>query len=132
KAIDVAHLLSAFPNARGKMTGKMEGELKIAGEIEHSLHPLEGLHGSGHLTVHNGRVPSLKFNANDPARAIPASRARPWFEVPPPQRFDSSGNTRSPKALHGQTAQDAWTRQDCDGVVSHGDDCFPLELFILS
>jgi uncharacterized protein involved in outer membrane biogenesis len=64
KRIDVAHLLAAFPNARGKMTGKMEGELKIAGEIEHSLHPLEGLHGSGHLTVRNGDVPSLKLNAN--------------------------------------------------------------------
>ncbi len=64
KGIDVAHLLTAFQNARGKMTGKMEGELKIAGEIEHSLHPLEGLHGSGHLTVHNGRVPSLRLNAN--------------------------------------------------------------------
>ena len=64
KAIDVAHLLSAFQNARGKMTGKMEGELKIAGEIEHSRNPLEGLHGNGHLTVHNGQVPSLKLNAN--------------------------------------------------------------------
>ena len=46
------------------MTGKMEGELKIAGEIGHSLHPLEGLHGSGHLTVRDGQVPSLKLNAN--------------------------------------------------------------------
>jgi uncharacterized protein involved in outer membrane biogenesis len=64
KGIDVEHLLTAFQNARGKMTGKMEGELKLSGEIEHSLHPLEGLHGSGHLTVHNGRVPSLKLNAN--------------------------------------------------------------------
>src|ERR1700737_3218895 len=64
KRIDVAHLLSAFHNARGKMTGKMDGELKIAGEIEHSLHPLEGLHGSGHLTVRDGQVPSLKLNAN--------------------------------------------------------------------
>jgi uncharacterized protein involved in outer membrane biogenesis len=64
KGIDVAHLLTAFRNARGKMTGKMEGELKLAGEIEHSLHPLEGLHGSGHLTVRNGQVPSLKLNAN--------------------------------------------------------------------
>jgi uncharacterized protein involved in outer membrane biogenesis len=64
KGIDVAHLLTAFQNARGKMTGKMEGELKLAGEIEHSLHPLEGLHGSGHLTVRNGQVPSLKLNAN--------------------------------------------------------------------
>jgi len=64
KRIDVAHLLSAFQNARGKMTGKMDGELKIGGEIEHSLHPLGGLHGSGHLTVRDGQVPSLKLNAN--------------------------------------------------------------------
>jgi uncharacterized protein involved in outer membrane biogenesis len=62
--IDVAQLLGAFQNARGKMTGKMDGELKIAGEIGHSLHPLEGLHGSGHLTVRDGQVPSLKLNAN--------------------------------------------------------------------
>jgi uncharacterized protein involved in outer membrane biogenesis len=62
--IDVAQFLSAFHNARGKMTGKMEGELKIAGEIGHSLHPLEGLHGSGHLMVRDGQVPSLKLNAN--------------------------------------------------------------------
>src|SRR6202011_1099766 len=64
KRIDVAQLLSAFQNARGKMTGKMDGELKIAGEIGHSLHPLEGLHGSGHLTVRGGQMPSLKLNAN--------------------------------------------------------------------
>jgi uncharacterized protein involved in outer membrane biogenesis len=64
RGIDVAHLLRAFQHARGKMTGKMEGELKIAGKIEHSLHPLDGLHGSGHLTVRNGDVPSLKLNAN--------------------------------------------------------------------
>jgi uncharacterized protein involved in outer membrane biogenesis len=64
KRIDVAHLLAAFRNGRGKMTGKMDGELKLAGEIDHSLHPLQGLHGSGHLTVRNGQVPSLKLNAN--------------------------------------------------------------------
>jgi uncharacterized protein involved in outer membrane biogenesis len=64
KGVNVAHLLTAFRNARGKMTGKMEGELKIAGEIVHSLRPLERLHGSGHLTVRNGQVPSLNLNAN--------------------------------------------------------------------
>jgi uncharacterized protein involved in outer membrane biogenesis len=64
KGIDVAQFLSAFKNARGKMTGKMDGELKIAGEIAHSLHPLEKLHGTGHLTVRDGQVPSLKLNAN--------------------------------------------------------------------
>jgi len=30
----------------------------------HSLRPLERLHGSGHLTVRNGQVPSLNLNAN--------------------------------------------------------------------
>jgi uncharacterized protein involved in outer membrane biogenesis len=64
KGIDVAQLLSTFPSARGRMTGKMEGDLKIAGEIEHSLHPWAGLHGTGHLTVRDGQVPSLKLNAN--------------------------------------------------------------------
>lgn len=64
KGVDVAHLLTAFPSARGKMTGKMEGELKISGEIAHSLRPLERWQGSGHLTVRNGEVPSLKLNAN--------------------------------------------------------------------
>jgi hypothetical protein len=34
KRIDVVRLLSAFQNARGKMTGRMEGELKIAMQDE--------------------------------------------------------------------------------------------------
>jgi hypothetical protein len=46
------------------MTGKMEGDVKIAGEIEHSVRPLAGIHGAGHVTVRNGKVPSLKLNAN--------------------------------------------------------------------
>ncbi len=62
--INVAQLLAAFPNGGGKMTGKMEGDLKLAGEIEHSLRPLAGIHGAGHMTVRNGQVPSLKLNAN--------------------------------------------------------------------
>jgi len=62
--INVAHLLAAFPHAGGKMTGKMEGDVKLAGEIEHSLRPLAGIHGTGHVTVRNGQVPTLKLNAN--------------------------------------------------------------------
>jgi uncharacterized protein involved in outer membrane biogenesis len=62
--INVAQLLAAFPNGGAKMTGKMEGDLKIAGEIAHSLRPLAGVHGAGHVTVRNGQVPSLKLNAN--------------------------------------------------------------------
>ena len=62
--INVAQLLAAFPNGAGKMTGKMEGDIKLAGEILHSLRPLAGIHGAGHVTVRNGQVPSLKLNAN--------------------------------------------------------------------
>jgi uncharacterized protein involved in outer membrane biogenesis len=62
--INVAHLLAAFPNAGGKMTGKMEGDVKLAGEIAHTLRPLAGIHGAGHVTVRNGKVPSLKLNVN--------------------------------------------------------------------
>jgi uncharacterized protein involved in outer membrane biogenesis len=62
--INLAQLMAAFPNGGGKMTGKMEGDLSLAGEIAHSLRPLAGIHGAGHLTVRNGQVPSLKLNAN--------------------------------------------------------------------
>jgi uncharacterized protein involved in outer membrane biogenesis len=62
--INVAQLLAAFPNGGGKMTGKMEGDVKLAGEIEHTPRPLAGIHGAGHVTVRNGEVPSLKLNAN--------------------------------------------------------------------
>ena len=62
--VDMAHLLAAFPQGRGKMTGRMEGTIKLAGEIEHSHDPLAGIHGAGRLTVRNGQAPSLKLNAN--------------------------------------------------------------------
>src|ERR1700726_4181061 len=64
RGINVAQLLAAFPNGGGKITGKMEGDVKLAGEIEHSLRPLAGVHGAGHVTVRNGQVPSIKLNAN--------------------------------------------------------------------
>ena len=62
--INLAQLLAAFPSGGGKMTGRMEGDVKLAGEIAHSLSPLAGIRGAGHVTVRNGQVPSLKLNAN--------------------------------------------------------------------
>lgn len=62
--VNLAQLLAAFPNGGGKMTGKMEGDVKLAGEIAHTQRPLAGIHGAGHVTVRNGQVPSLKLNAN--------------------------------------------------------------------
>jgi uncharacterized protein involved in outer membrane biogenesis len=62
--VNVAQLLAAFPSAGGKMTGRMDGDVKLAGEIEHSVRPFAEIHGAGHVTVRNGQVPSLKLNAN--------------------------------------------------------------------
>ena len=62
--LDVARLLNAFPEGRGKMTGTMEGQVKLAGPIEHSFSPLAGIRGSGNLTVRNGELPSLGANEN--------------------------------------------------------------------
>jgi uncharacterized protein involved in outer membrane biogenesis len=62
--IEMAHLLAAFGNSRGVMTGKMAGDLTLVGDIEHSSHPLAGMRGAGHVTVRNGEVPSLELNAN--------------------------------------------------------------------
>jgi uncharacterized protein involved in outer membrane biogenesis len=62
--IDVADLLDPFENGRGKMTGKMEGDLTLAGEIQHSIRPLTGIRGNGHVIVHRGEVPNLELNEN--------------------------------------------------------------------
>jgi uncharacterized protein involved in outer membrane biogenesis len=62
--ISVARLLAAFPSGGGQMTGTMEGDVRLSGEIEHTIRPLAGMNGAGHVTVRNGEVPSLKLNAN--------------------------------------------------------------------
>jgi uncharacterized protein involved in outer membrane biogenesis len=60
--INVVQVLQPFENGRGKMVGQMEGDLTLAGEILHSHRPLAGIHGSGHVTVKRGKVPSVAFN----------------------------------------------------------------------
>jgi uncharacterized protein involved in outer membrane biogenesis len=81
--INMAHLLAAFHETRGIMTGKLEGDLKLSGEIEHTLSPLAGMRGAGHVKVTNGEVPHLMLNSNlmklahfndlGPAKENPAS-----------------------------------------------------------
>ncbi|HEX4542829.1 MAG TPA: AsmA family protein [Candidatus Acidoferrum sp.] len=81
--INMAHLLAAFHETRGIMTGKLEGDLKLSGEIEHTLSPLAGVRGAGHVKVTGGEVPSLMLNSNlmklahfndlGPAKENPAS-----------------------------------------------------------
>jgi len=62
--ISVPSLLAPFQNGRGKMTGKMEGDLTFTGQILHTPRPLTGIRGKGHVTVRDGQVPSLQLNAN--------------------------------------------------------------------
>jgi uncharacterized protein involved in outer membrane biogenesis len=62
--INVSHLLASFQETRGLISGKLEGDLKLAGDIEHTMSPLAGIHGTGHLKVTDGQAPSLMLNSN--------------------------------------------------------------------
>lgn len=62
--IDVAQLLNAIPEARGKMSGTMEGNLDLQGEAAHSSDPLAGLRGTGKVRIRDGRLPTLQLNKN--------------------------------------------------------------------
>jgi uncharacterized protein involved in outer membrane biogenesis len=62
--VDLARLLAEFPTARGKMTGRMEGNLTFEGEITHSEDPLAGKRGKGQVIIRNGQLPTLRLNSN--------------------------------------------------------------------
>lgn len=62
--INMDKMLAAFHETRGRMTGTLEGNLTLAGEIEHTTSPLAGMRGTGHVKVINGQVPSLMLNSN--------------------------------------------------------------------
>lgn len=62
--VNVAKMLEAFPDARGKMSGTMEGNVKLSGEILSSPDPLAGLRGTGEMRITAGQLPSLQLNKN--------------------------------------------------------------------
>ena len=62
--IDVAQLLAAFPQARGKMTGTLAGTFDLTGSMTPSADPLAGKEGAGQLTIRNGQLPTLQLNKN--------------------------------------------------------------------
>jgi uncharacterized protein involved in outer membrane biogenesis len=62
--INMTELLADFHETRGRISGRLEGDLKLAGDIEHTASPLAGMRGTGHLKVTNGQVPSLMLNSN--------------------------------------------------------------------
>jgi uncharacterized protein involved in outer membrane biogenesis len=62
--IDLASLLAAFHEQGSSMTGTLEGDVKLDGEVEHTASPLAGLHGTGHVRITNGQAPRLLSNSN--------------------------------------------------------------------
>ena len=64
KGVNVAEFLNAFPQAKGMMTGTLEGTAKANGTVVHSSDPLAGITGSGQASIRNGRMPSLQLGSN--------------------------------------------------------------------
>ena len=84
--VDMAYLLAQFPEGRGKMTGTMQGNLNVEGEVEHSSNPLGRIHGSGRITVRNGELPTLNQDKN----MMKMTRFRnPGATSRPPSSFSS-------------------------------------------
>jgi len=63
--LDVAKLLTAFPEGAGKITGKMDSRLDVSGEVSAGAPARDlGLDGTGEVTIHDGRLPTLRLNEN--------------------------------------------------------------------
>lgn len=62
--VDVAKFLQEIPSARGYMTGKMQGDMNLDGEVTGSSDPLAGMRGTGNLSVKDGNLPKLQLNKN--------------------------------------------------------------------
>ena len=61
KGVNVAEFLTAFPQAKGMMTGTLDGSAKMHGLVLHSADPLVGVTGSGQASIRDGRMPSLEL-----------------------------------------------------------------------
>jgi uncharacterized protein involved in outer membrane biogenesis len=64
KGVNVAEFLAAFPQAKGMMTGTLEGAAKLSGLVTNSHDPLVGITGSGQVSIRDGRLPSLQLGSN--------------------------------------------------------------------
>ncbi len=64
KGVNVAQFLNAFPQARGMMTGTLEGTAKVNGAVTHSPDPLAGIRGTGQMSIRDGKMPSLQLTKN--------------------------------------------------------------------
>lgn len=83
QSVNVAQFLNAFSQAKGMMTGTLDGTSQMKGLVSHSADPLAGVTGTGQASIRNGRLPSLQLNSNlrnlaqmanlGPAKGDPAS-----------------------------------------------------------
>jgi AsmA-like C-terminal region/AsmA family len=62
--IDLGRLLAEVPGANNRITGTVEGQLKLTGLNLPSPDPLANKEGAGRITVHNGTLPTLQLNRN--------------------------------------------------------------------
>ena len=62
--LDVAKLLAGIPQGAGKITGKMEGNFDVAGEVSRYAASLAEVTGSGQVTLREGRLPTLRLDEN--------------------------------------------------------------------
>jgi len=64
KGVNVEELLNEFPQAKGMMTGTLQGTAKLGGTVVKSPDHLAGINGSGQASIRNGRMPSLQLGSN--------------------------------------------------------------------
>jgi len=62
--VNVEKFLQEIPSARGYMTGTMEGDMNLEGEVTGSSDPLAGMRGTGNMSVKGGRLPKLQLSKN--------------------------------------------------------------------
>jgi len=62
--LDVAKLLAAIPEGAGKITGKMECNFDVSGEVSLYSASLASVRGTGQVTIRSGRLPTLRLDEN--------------------------------------------------------------------
>jgi uncharacterized protein involved in outer membrane biogenesis len=62
--LDVAKLLAAIPEGEGKVTGNMECNVDVSGQVSLNSASLVGIKGTGQVTIRNGRLPTLRLDEN--------------------------------------------------------------------
>ncbi len=57
--IGMPYLLAEFRKGPPAMTGMLQAQVNLAGDIAHTATPLADMHGTGTITIRNGELPSL-------------------------------------------------------------------------